>query len=272
MMEPSFGLEPASWKGLCYWDNKKNLPCILMLHNGGDTHAVWGHQIQKWSKTHRIVVPDLPGFGLSRQSENPGTLNSLVHELSSWIQELELQPQTVIGVCIGASIVLELARQKVISPEKLILVNLCIGYQGLSAGLRWFGKTLQHLGPLPLRFFARLPGVATQIANSTWHHPNPNDPVYAQLLRNTCAPEQYKSRHKLVTGLSSFDQWWQNLDSIPPHHLIWGERNQILSPQVARLVHQRLQTKSFHWMGESGHLPMAERPEEFCKLVESLPS
>jgi pimeloyl-ACP methyl ester carboxylesterase len=270
MTEKSFGLDPYEWNGIHYWDNKKNLPSILMLHNGGDTHAVWGHQIQRWSDQYRIIVPDIPGFGNSRRTNNIGTIDALVEELSSWIRALEVQPHSLMGVCIGASLALELARRQVVTPTRLILVNLCIGYSGLSLGLREFGKILRRLGPRPLRFLASLPGLNDQVAMSTWLKPRFGDPVYQRLLKNTCDPNQFLSRHKLVTGLESFDQWWAALDTIPPHHLIWGQRNRVLSPNVGRLVRERLETKSFHWLEESSHLPMAEQPETFCQLVESL--
>jgi pimeloyl-ACP methyl ester carboxylesterase len=117
---------------------------------------------------------------------------------------------------------------------------------------------------------ARVPGVNRLIANSTWYRPQISNPVYQDLKLNTENPEQYLSRFRLVQGLASFDEWWDSLESVPTHHLVWGRNNTILSPRVARLVEERLKPKTFHWIEEASHLPMAEQPEAFNNWVESL--
>jgi len=82
---------------------------IVFLHNGGGNLWNWAHQIEHFGSSHRVIAPDLPGFGRSHRPANPLTLDDFVSGLGGLLGSLECRRPLLVGNCIGASIALEYA-------------------------------------------------------------------------------------------------------------------------------------------------------------------
>ena len=59
-------------------------PPVLLLHGGGAGSAIWFKQIAGLSKTHRVIAPDHPVFGLSVPVECPGVPAEGLNPRSTW--------------------------------------------------------------------------------------------------------------------------------------------------------------------------------------------
>src|SRR5579884_2991795 len=46
---------------------------VVLLHGYGDTGDMWASLAPVLAKTHRVIVPDLPGLGLSRPAAGAAT-------------------------------------------------------------------------------------------------------------------------------------------------------------------------------------------------------
>jgi len=90
------------------FDKGSGMP-IVFLHNGGGTLWNWAYQFEHFSSKHRIIAPDLPGFGRSYRPSEPLTLNTYVQGLSELLKILDCSKPILVGNCIGSSIALEFA-------------------------------------------------------------------------------------------------------------------------------------------------------------------
>ena len=99
-------------------------PGLLFLHGIGASSFSWRFQLNEFSKTHRVVVPDLPGFGRSSKLTNKEyDLISQRDRLIEFIERVGLKKVVIVGSSMGALIALAIAEARPSWVEKLILLG-----------------------------------------------------------------------------------------------------------------------------------------------------
>lgn len=204
---------------------------IIFLHNGGGILWNWVYQLEYFAKTHRVIAPDLPGFGNSHRPSTPLTLESYVQGTNKLLEVLNCPKPILVGNCIGSSIALEFALR---SPEKvraLALFNICGGLPMLNSRLQFwaalnpfivFGKTL-HRTIIDMAEHPQLQrfGINFLYANG--------EPELHPMIRQTIKlnPKRRASLYWLVMGLDSFSIFSkprQKPTLFPPVLLGWGHK------------------------------------------------
>jgi pimeloyl-ACP methyl ester carboxylesterase len=108
-----------------YWiyNNNPKLPVIVMIHGLRGTH----HGLDLIAKPlvgYRIIVPDLPGFGISKELSNEHSVENYVLWLKGFMSELKLsQPPVLLGHSFGSIITSYYAKDYPETISKLVLVN-----------------------------------------------------------------------------------------------------------------------------------------------------
>lgn len=259
---------------------------ILFLHNGGGALQNWAHQLEHFSFTHRVIAPDLPGFGRSHRPNEPLTLDTYVSGLSELLNKLNCPNPILVGNCIGSAIALEFALN---NPEKvraLALFNICGGIPMLNprlqfwAGLRprtGFGKAIHKF----MIDAARHPNF--QSLNESLIYANGEPKLHPMLeqfvLQQRHDPHLRASLYWLVMGLESFNVFSQPRQrpiNFPPTMLGWGKENNTLAPKWASMIAEWLKPDKLLLLEDAGHMPMYEKPEavneELDMFINSLPN
>ena len=119
-------------------------PPLLLLHGAGGGAANWFATIAALSSGHRVIAPDLPGFGLSpRVDFEPPFGAAMADILLAWLSRRGISTLHVAGTSLGGLIALQMAVRAPERLQSLVLID--------AAGL---GREL----PAAVRF-ATLPGV-----------------------------------------------------------------------------------------------------------------
>jgi len=136
-----------------YWvynDNPK-LPVIIMIHGLRGTHHGLDLIAQKLDG-FRVIVPDLPGFGVSKTLSDTHSIENYVEWLHGFINDLKLaEPPFLLGHSFGSIICSHYAKKYGDSISKLVLENpigapvlksrkAILSY--LAAGYYWTSKVL----------------------------------------------------------------------------------------------------------------------------------
>lgn len=232
-------------------------PALVLLHNGCTGSFIWRPQIAEFSKTHRVLALDIPGFGDSGRPEGKYSLEILTKWVQLWLAHVsESDPKVIIGNCIGAAIGIELSKKPSNQVKGLILFNVCGGLRAMNRMNRFFYR---------IRFF-RVLALLMRFQNfrrAAWgemfHNINRVDPKDLQAFtRIILHPLQNKSRNGMLLGLSSFNPvLMRTLKPNPsiPTKVIWGEKNKIVPIRFA-------QDQIDVVMLDAGHVPMLEFPKE----------
>jgi pimeloyl-ACP methyl ester carboxylesterase len=117
---------------------------IVLLHGGTGGGANWFRLLPRLAVEHRVLAPDLPGFGLSAPHEPRAPIGRQAAELlDEWLHTVGVTEALVVGTSFGGLAAVRLAQLTRARVSHLLLLN--------SAGL---GRRIH-----PLVRLAALPGL-----------------------------------------------------------------------------------------------------------------
>lgn len=120
-------------------------PVVVLLQGAGGGAANWFRLLRPLSRTHRVLAPDLPGFGLSDPVPPRAPLGrNTASVIRRWLRAVDVDDCAVVATSFGGLVALRLAQMADSPIRRLVLMD--------SVGL---GREL----PLLLRL-AVVPGLA----------------------------------------------------------------------------------------------------------------
>jgi pimeloyl-ACP methyl ester carboxylesterase len=105
-------------------------PPILLLHGGLCDSRVWSGAIDAFADEFTVVAWDAPGCGGSSDPPAHFRMPDFAQCLSGFIRALDLAPAHVLGHSWGATLALELHRQRPRAVRTLLLVGAYAGWAG----------------------------------------------------------------------------------------------------------------------------------------------
>jgi 3-oxoadipate enol-lactonase len=107
---------------LAFVDRGKGTP-LLLVHGFPLDHSMWDGQIEALSARHRVIAPDLRGFGQSGVSEGVVTMDQFAGDLVDLIDFLGIDKVVLCGLSMGGYIALEFWRKYAHRLRALILCD-----------------------------------------------------------------------------------------------------------------------------------------------------
>jgi pimeloyl-ACP methyl ester carboxylesterase len=253
-----------------------NGPALLLIHGHNVCWQHWLEQISAFRHSHRVIAPDLPGFGESEAPRAAISIPAYARVLALLCEQLDIERTVVVGNSMGGLIAAELAIRSPELVERLVLVSaagLSDRYIGLPAALIRHpigvavGRGLFASGPPSERLartLARRPRGRT-LALGLWGgrpaaradqlHPA----LVYELIRNASRPGAAAAavalaRHELRPRLSRIQA---------PTLIVWGDRDNLVPLHCAHEFERLIAGSRLIVYGDTGHNPMIERPARF---------
>ncbi len=98
-------------------------PPLVLLHGPGESSLWWMRVLPELVTTHSVVVPDLPGHGESKLTDNPLTSDSVLEWLDTVIGRTTAEPPVLVGHLLGGAIAARFAAERGDRIERLVLVD-----------------------------------------------------------------------------------------------------------------------------------------------------
>jgi len=108
-------------------------PAVILLHGTPSPAAHFAGLVEALAPTHRVLVPDLPGYGGEPALAGPDRFQRTTAALASELQGRGIEQATVIGFSGGAYRAVALAGGY---PERISQLFLLGGFVTVDAGLR----------------------------------------------------------------------------------------------------------------------------------------
>jgi pimeloyl-ACP methyl ester carboxylesterase len=92
--------------GIVVWRTWGDGPPVVLLHGGAGSWQHWIRTVPAFSGTHRVIVPDLPGFGESADAPAPPSVPGIADIVAAGLERL-LGPRAsydLVGFSFGASV------------------------------------------------------------------------------------------------------------------------------------------------------------------------
>ncbi len=99
-------------------------PPIVFLHGFPLDHTMWNHQRAEFKSGHRVIIPDLRGFGQSKATTQAASLADHADDVAQILDRLHIkEPVTLCGLSMGGYIAFRFLEKYPARIAKLILCD-----------------------------------------------------------------------------------------------------------------------------------------------------
>lgn len=252
-------------------------PAVVMLHGGGPGAsgvANYSRNVDALAQTHRVIVPDLPGYGQSSkgldQRDPFGYLGDLIREM---LDALGIETASMVGNSLGGATALRLALDTPRRVDRLVLM----GPGGVGTSRHLPTKGMRSLlsyydGDGPSR--AKL---AMFIRDYLVYEPDSvSDEMLEARYRASIEPDVMANPPlRMPSGLAALRALWRSdltrdrrLRSLStPTLILWGRDDKVNLPSGGTLLSTLMPNAELVMTSHTGHWMQWERADLFNQLV-----
>jgi pimeloyl-ACP methyl ester carboxylesterase len=226
---------------------------LLFLHGASGTPVILPF-MEKLAARFDVLVPEHPGYGLSDEPEWLENIHDVAYFYLDFLNKLQLKDVTVVGSSMGGWIAMEMAVRDTSRMSSLVLVS--------PAGIRAPGVEPADIFLMPPEEVIRNLFFDQKLAEARLAEPMTPEALDMTLKnRHTTARLAWEPRlHDPF-----LPKWLHRIDV--PVKIIWGEHDRILPVGISKELKRLMPRAEVHIVKNAGHLPQAEKPDEFCDLV-----
>src|SRR6185369_8836359 len=96
---------------------------VVLIHGYPFNRSLWNEQVAALSANHRVIAPDLRGFGESEASDGTATMNRMAQDVALLLDHLEIARATIAGLSMGGYVALAFYKQFASRVRALILAD-----------------------------------------------------------------------------------------------------------------------------------------------------
>ena len=263
---------------VAYYEHGQGEP-MLFLHNAGNDHHIWEHQIRYFSQKQRVVAVDSLGYGKSDTPKLDYSLPLYSDMVSTIVDALGLAPVTIVATCTGAAMALNYALANPQKVKRLILFHIATENTVVGGNLE---PTVKMVSGRPLMRRIMMPLVDLMMSRGILHRGIIRGQYDETFEEN---PEFLHHLHQLYGKkgegaclINLFSNWssFASLDQVhppagfPPVHIFWGAANKVIPLARGRELCERLHPQTIDVIEGGGHLVMREKPAFINRRIEEL--
>jgi pimeloyl-ACP methyl ester carboxylesterase len=246
-----------------YDDFGRGLPLIL-LHAFPLSKAMWRAQVQDLGADHRVLAPDLRGFGGSSPFQGPPSIEIMADNVASLLDALKVsEPIALGGLSMGGYVALAFARRHPQRLRALILADTKAApddEQAKANRNNMIDLARRSVAEVIERLLPKLVSDATRT-----QRPDVLDEVRKIASAQTPtaiinALEALRDRPDAAPGLA---------DIKVPTLVIVGADDALTPPPVAQVLVERIPRATLFKIDGAGHLSNMEHPSLFTDEVRS---
>jgi len=232
---------------------------LLYLH-GYDGFPGEAPYIMRLAKSHRVIVPEHPGFGESSGIEQIDGILDIALYYRTLIERLGFDRVSVVGHSLGGMFAAELAAICPQVVDRLVLVAP-------------FGLWLDE-APIPDLFYL---GPA-QLQRATWH--DPEGEASQKAMSQLAGADKQSAGEAIIARAGNLSAAGKFLWPIPdrglvrrlplinaPTLVVTGESDRLISAPYGEAFASKIPGARLVSIPGAGHVPMAEQPDAFFAQV-----
>lgn len=261
---------------------------VVFIHGlGSSGYMEWRQNLGTLAGRHRVLAPDLPGYGRSDKPRTRYTISFFSRFVRRYMAERNLRSAALVGTSLGGRIVLEVALDEPRLVRKLVLVNtLGLGRPQVGAAQFAYGLvTLPRVGEAVMnlardalswappriirRVAGRYAGVSADLEKTMddqyledlreMYRADGFHDAYLSTVRSLINPRALFGGHHDVT---------RRLNELKiPVQLIWGANDPLFPIAHASRAQSLIEHARLAIIDGAGHTPQAEKPEEFNRVL-----
>jgi pimeloyl-ACP methyl ester carboxylesterase len=251
-------------------------PPIVLLHSFGPGFGAeqWRAAAEILAGTHSVYVPDLPGWGRTREPANRRPPDSLLALIEDFLAGVVREPAAIVAAGLAAAYAVETALAQPGRVRAVALVcplGLEDGGDDPARGAGFVGRLvgLPVFGPLVLDLLTGRAALEHHLRREVYAAP---ERVDAALLEQHYRASHTPLARRALAGYLRGELWLDISAELArlraPAWIAWGRQSKLPPVETADLWLRRLPDAELDVFEGAGVLPHAETPTLFCRALE----
>jgi pimeloyl-ACP methyl ester carboxylesterase len=243
-------------------------PPMVLLHGPGAFAAAWRPVLPRLARTHRVIVPDLPGHGASQVDKGPLDAERVLRWLDELIEQTCPAPPVLVGGTVGGAIAARFAVQHRRRLAGLVLVDT-LGLAPFEPAPR-FGIALHRFLARPTEAtYERLMEFCTFDLDRVREHMGERWEPYAAYAVELAGDARVQAAlGSLIGQFAAAPIPPEQLARIDvPTTLVWGRHDLATPLHVAEAASARYGWP-LHVVEDAGDEPFLDQPEAFLDVLQ----
>jgi pimeloyl-ACP methyl ester carboxylesterase len=238
---------------------------VVMLHGLQDSHLTWRRVVSSLARDRRVLMPDLPGHGLSGRPDVAYDLPWYARVIAAWLEAVGLSEADILGHSLGGGIAQMLLlecrdriRRVVLAASGglgreitslLRLASIPLAVEHLGQPFFSLGTRLALRGVLAPEDLAQLCGMNARAGSAR---------AFARTVRDLIDWRGQRRR---------FSQRAKEVQTLPAIAVIWGARDRVVPAKHARALAELVEGVQVTVLEGCGHYLHHDQPELFAHVV-----
>ena len=250
-------------------------PPVLLLHGLGATNASMLPVLADLAVDHRVIAPDLPGFGASQAPASPYNPSWFAAWVEAFQSATRSRGAVLIGNSLGGRVAVEAGLTHPKSVRGLVLLTPSPAFRRLRqlVPLARFASPQWARLPVPMSHRMVVESVRTMFSQpdrlpKPWYDAAADEAL--RVLRHPAHRVAFFSAARQIYLEDAYGRngFWHRLPGLlPPALFVWGDRDRLVPSSFAHHVADALPEAGQVVLEDCGHVPQFEHPVETMAMV-----
>jgi pimeloyl-ACP methyl ester carboxylesterase/putative sterol carrier protein len=253
----------------------RDAPPVLLLHGLGATNASMLPVLSDLARDHRVLAPDLPGFGASGAPRVPYNPPWFAAWVEAFQRGTDSRSAVLVGNSLGGRVAMECGLSHPESVRAVVLLAPSPAFRRLRQWVPLVRVASPELARLPLPVSHRLvvEGIRSMFSDPTrlpaaWYDAAADEAIRVLRVRSHRVAFFSAARQIYLEDAYGMHGFWHRLPGlVPPALFLWGDRDRLVPSSFARHVADSLPSAGQVVLEDCGHVPQFEHPEETMAMV-----
>jgi pimeloyl-ACP methyl ester carboxylesterase len=244
---------------------------LVLLHWLNDSHRTWRRVLPELARTRRVLMPDLPGCGLSGRPDACYSLDWQARVMNAWLDQLGIDSADLVGHSYGGGVAQYMLLFNAARIRRLALVaSGGLGRQvafelrlaSIPRVVELFGQPF--MGPIAARALRAVGGVI-------------GDEEARWVTEVNCRPGTARAFARTVRDVIDWRGQRRNfldraseVHTFPPVALFWGTKDRVIPHAHAYSTLATMKGAQLTTFEGCGHFPHHQCPESFVRALQQI--
>jgi pimeloyl-ACP methyl ester carboxylesterase len=250
-------------------------PPVVLLHGLGATSASMLPTLADLARDHRVLAPDLPGFGDSEKPVLAYDPAFFAHWLEGFLDAVGVECAVVVGNSMGGRIAIEIGLTAPARVDRLVLFAPSLAFKRFRVATPLVRLVAAELAAMPM-FVPR--ALVMTVLRSMFARPDRLRVEWYEAAADEFV-RVFASARGRMAFMSAARQiyleeahgeagFWERLPALTrPALFLWGDRDQLVPWRFAPHIEAALPAARSIVLEDCGHVPQFEHPERTHALV-----
>jgi pimeloyl-ACP methyl ester carboxylesterase len=241
---------------------------LVLLHGLNDSYLSWKRVAPALAVDRRVLMPDLPGYGLSDRPNASYALQWHAQVMAKWLEAVGLEKVDIVGHSFGGGVAQVMLLECPTRIRRLVLVASGGLGREVTAALRL--ASLPHVVEL---FGQRFMALGTRVALHG-HRAGFSKQEVRELSAMNRRPGSARAFARTVRDVidlcgqrRTFFQRAHQIAELPPIAVCWGDRDAIIPAAQGRAFAESVEGVVLRQFEGCGHYLHNEQPGAFARIV-----